>query len=92
MTRIEGDSVDGHRKETVSISFLTVHEVDPDEFDLRVKKPEKIREQLVQAADSCGWIQKPIETTDEALERYRQKIEDARSCGDRSVGAYRRTR
>jgi len=78
-----------HQKETVSVSFLTVHEVDPDDFDLRVRKPEKVRRQLVEAAKPKGHIQKPIETAPESLERYRREIKSARERNDRKQGTER---
>ena len=65
-------------KETVTICFLTNHEVDPDEVDLRFRDPAKVREQLIQAAEPCGSIQVLADTTDEGAEMYRKEVIEAR--------------
>lgn len=64
--------------ETVTVTFLANVEVDPNEFDLRVRKPEKIRRELFRAATDSVWLQEVCSNSDESLERYRRKIEEAR--------------
>ncbi len=70
----------GHKpiSETVTVTFLANVEVDPEEFDLRVQKPEKIRAELFGAATGRCSLQQLAATSDEALERYRRKIKEAR--------------
>jgi|GEM_PF-6890073 len=64
---------------TVTISFITNFEVDPDEFDLRAKKPETIREELLSAIISgTAKPQMPAAHGETSLKNSREKIRQAR--------------
>jgi hypothetical protein len=70
------------RKETVTVSFIANYEIDPNEFDLRVQKPRKIRRQLLSAViPGSGNIQETLASGDQALIEYRELVEEARSVG-----------
>lgn len=66
------------QKETVTVSFISNHEVDPDKFDLRYKDPMKIREQLRHAASSKGRPQQVCGHDEASLLRYREEIKKAK--------------
>lgn len=71
--------MDESTKETVTITCITTHEVDPNEFDLRVTDPKRIQEELIRAADPCGSIQVVADGVEEELLAYREQIQQART-------------
>lgn len=68
--------------DTVTVTFITNHEIDPDEVDLRYKKPEKVLEQLKKAATNSYSIQEyasgPIPVTRAEMDKERRRIKEAR--------------
>jgi hypothetical protein len=75
----ELSSEDKPISETVTVSFIANVEVDPEEFDLRVKKPDKIREELFKAAMPGCSLQQVCGNSEEGLERHRRRIKEARN-------------
>lgn len=78
------DSDGTGQKETVTVTFLTNHEIDPDEFDLRVRDPDKIRRQLMNAANSTGSIQQVAGNSEENLQRLRKRVKKAKQPARRT--------
>ena len=75
------------RKETVTVTFITNFEVNPEEFDLRVNQPEKIRHQLQSSIiPGSGTVQGTLDTREEQLLEYRREIEAARSVAIETEG------
>lgn len=68
--------------ETVTISFIANFEVDPDQFDLRVRKPDKIRKEIFASVCSNGRPQQVCGNSDAGVKRIREKIKDARESNN----------
>jgi len=76
----DGGTIDdgAEYRNTVTISFITNFEVDPDEFDLRAEKPDTIREELLSAIISgTAKPQMPAAHGETSLKNSREKIRQA---------------
>lgn len=70
-------------KETVTVPFIANYEVDPEQFDLRVRDPSKIRRELASATiPGSDDLQETLVSSDEAMERYREKVMEAKDSND----------
>lgn len=63
--------------ETITVSFITNHEVDPSEVEV-VEDNDGFRDQLVGAVvPETAQVQEVLGTDDDSLDRHRKRIKEA---------------